>query len=165
VAEVGLEAEFWWEFGEAVLDVHLDAVVFAATLIWWLEGSAIGRAGEGHQFIETVAQTAEAAAGAIDCTVGPACLAAVIIGLADDLLWDFHHPVENVADRPAKLAGLGVLGGGWCVDIGGDHAAQGDHGGSDDEEFFHAGEMLGSWMWGWQWFFGGNDSEILIIPA
>jgi len=27
------------------------------------------------------------------------------------------------------------------------------------------GQMLGSWMWGWQWFFGRNDSENLNIAS
>ena len=49
VAEVGLEAEFRREFGETVVHIHLDAVVFATPFIRWFKGAAVGGAGEGEQ--------------------------------------------------------------------------------------------------------------------
>src|SRR5688572_22044260 len=91
VVEVALRAEFRREFGETVGRVHLDPVVLTAALIRLLEGAAVGRAGEGEDFVEAIAQAAQSAAGAIDRAVGPACLAAVVIGLADDLLGDFDE--------------------------------------------------------------------------
>ena len=154
MAEVAFETEFRWEFGEAVLDVHLDAVVFAATLVRWFESAAIGWAGESHELIETVAKAAETAAGAIDNTVSPTGFAAMVIGFADDLFRNFDETVENIADRAAKFALTGVLRSRRCVDICGSHAAQGDHGRSDDDEFFHAEEKLEIPGGGWQWFFG-----------
>ena len=59
------------------LHVHFDAVVFATALIRVLESAAIGRAGEGEEFVEAVAEAAQRAVGSIDGAVGPASLAAV----------------------------------------------------------------------------------------
>ena len=58
---VGFEAEFGGEFREAVVHIHFDAVVFAAAFVGGLEGAAIGRAGEGEEFVETIATAAECA--------------------------------------------------------------------------------------------------------
>ena len=63
IAVVGLETEFRREFGESVMDVHFDAVVFATAFVRWFERTAIGRAGEGEQFIEAVAEAAQRAIG------------------------------------------------------------------------------------------------------
>ena len=73
-------------------------------------------------------EAAETAAGAVDHAVGPAGFAAVVIGLADDLLGDFDESVENVADAAAELAGRRVGRSRRSLDIGGSNAAEGEHG-------------------------------------
>ena len=103
MVEVAFSAQFRRELGETVGRVHLDPVVFAAALIRRLEGAAIGRAGEGEHFVEAVAEALQGAVGAIHRTVGPAGFAAVIVGLADDLLGNFDETVEDVAKAAAKL--------------------------------------------------------------
>ena len=118
--------------------VHLDPVVLAATLIRWLEGSTISRAGEGEELIESIAQATEGTAGAIDGSVTEG-LATVLIVLPAHLLRNFHESVEDVVECPAQLAGGRVGGARRCLDVGGNEAAQSGKGGSDDEEFFHAG--------------------------
>ncbi len=117
MVEVGLESEFRWEFGEAVVHVHLDAIVLTATLIRWLEGAAIGGACEGEELVETVTEAAKRTVGAIDRTVSPTSLATVGLVLADDLFRDFDNAVNDVADGAAELAGGCVGGSGRCLDV------------------------------------------------
>ena len=81
------------------MGVHLDAVVFAATLIRWLECATIGGAGEGEELVESITQAAECTAGSIHSTVWRG-LAPVLVLLANDLLGDLNEAINNVADRP-----------------------------------------------------------------
>ncbi len=155
VTEVAFEAEFRWEFGEAVCDVHFDAVVFTAALVRRAEGATIGGAGEGEEFVEAVAEAAHGAVGAIDSAVGPAGFAAVGVCLANDLLGDFDESVEDVADGPAEFAGSGVLGSGRCLDVRCGEAGEDGENGSDDSEFFHAGRRLEGRAGAWQRDFCG----------
>lgn len=133
-----VETKFWWELGEAVMRIHFDPVIFTATLIRWLESATIGWASEGDELVEAVAKTTQGAVGAIDSAVGVSGFAAVLLVLANDLFRDLDGSVNDVAERAAELTCCGV-GRGWrCLDVGGNKAAQGGKGGSDDEEFFHA---------------------------
>ena len=138
--EAAVEAQFRWEFGKAVVHVHLNAVVLAATLVWWLESAAIGWAGEGEEFVEAVAQTTHCAVGAIDSAVGPSGLATVLLVFTNDLLRDLNEPIHDVADGTAELARGRVSGTRRCLDVGDNKATESGEGGSDDEEFFHAAE-------------------------
>ena len=65
MVEVGFKSEFGREFGETVMHVHLNAVVFAAALVRLFERAAIGRAGEGEKFVETVTEAAQRATGSV----------------------------------------------------------------------------------------------------
>jgi len=120
VVEVGFEAEFGWEFREAVVHVHFDAVVFTAAFVGGLEGAAIGRACESKEFVETVAKAAERAMRAIDGAVGVSGLAPIGFALANDLLRNVHEAVENVAEGAAEFAGRGVGRARRRVDVGAD---------------------------------------------
>ena len=145
---VCLETEFRWELGKAIVHVHFDAVVLAALFVRWLEGAAIGWAGEGEELVEAIAEAAEGAACAIDSTVGGSSFSAVFVGLTDKLLRNFHEAIEDVADRTTELAGGSVLGA-WrglnvrSGDTGEDYE---NRGGS--EEFFHAWEEASEFRWG-----------------
>ncbi len=86
------------------MHVHFDAIVLTALFIRWLEGAAIGWAGESEDFIETIAKAAEGAVGAVDRTIRPASVGTISIIFANDLLWDFNEAVENVADTAAQFA-------------------------------------------------------------
>lgn len=122
VVEIGFETKLGWEFGESVGGVHFDAVIGSAALIGWFEGAAIGGAGEGEEFVETIANATQSAACAVHSAVGIPCFAAVCIGFADDLLGDLDDAVEDVADGTSELALSGVLGSGRCLNVrGGGH--------------------------------------------
>lgn len=135
--EVGFKTKFWWELGETVGRVHLNAIVHAAIFVWWLEGAAIGWASEGEEFIEAVAEALEAAVRAIDDAEGPAGLATVGFILADDLLRDLDESVEDVANGAAKLASRSVGVARRSLNICGSDTSESKHGGSCNEEFFH----------------------------
>lgn len=62
MAEVGLETELGRELGESVTRIHLDTVISTAAGVGRLEGAVISWAVEGHEFVETVADTLEGAA-------------------------------------------------------------------------------------------------------
>ena len=47
------------------MGIHLNPVIFTAALVRWLEGAAVGRAGEGEEFVVSVAQAAEGTASAV----------------------------------------------------------------------------------------------------
>ena len=113
-----VEAEFRRELGEAVVDVHFDAIVFSTTLIGWLESAAIRRAIEGEEFVETIAETTHGAAGPIDSSIAESSLATVLLILAHDLFWDLDETIHNVAKGTAKLARGCVGGTGRCLDVG-----------------------------------------------
>ncbi len=137
VAEVGLEAEFRWEFGEAFMDVHFDTIVLAALFVGWFEGSTVGGAGEGEEFVEAVAEAAEGAVGAIDGTVGPACFVAVLFVFADDLFRDFDDTVEDVADGATQFPSGGVMGAWRRLNVSCCESGEGDAGSCYGKEFFH----------------------------
>lgn len=103
VVEVGLSTKLGWELGETIARIHLDPVISTTTSVGWLESSVESRAMEGHEFVETVADTLEGAAGAIDNSVGPTDLVASGVGLANDLLGDLDHSVEDVADSTSEF--------------------------------------------------------------
>ena len=152
VLEVAFGTELRRELGESVAWVHLDTVVFSATLVRWLEGPTIGWAGEREEFVETVTEAAKRAAGSIDCSVRNG-LTTVLLILADDLFWDFHESVNDVTDSTTKLARGRVGGSRRCLDVGDNNATQKGEGASDDEEFFHAAERLSNLDRSWQRFF------------
>ena len=77
VAEVAFEAEFRWKFLESFVHVHVDAVVLAAFFVGWLEGAAVGWAGEGDELVEAVAEAFECTVGAVDCSIAPASFCTV----------------------------------------------------------------------------------------
>lgn len=142
MVEVSFETKLGGEFREAVVHIHFNAVVFAATLVGRFEGAAIGWAGEGEEFVETVAKAAERTVRSIKRAIGVAGLASVGLVLANDLLGNFHEAVENVAERAAELAGRGV-GRSWRrVDVGADKNGERGKCAGGDEEFFHAGVTL-----------------------
>lgn len=137
MAVVAFEAEFWWEFLESFVDVHLDAVVLAAFFVRWLEGPAVGWAGEGEEFVEAIAEAFECAVGAVDNTIAPACLCAVGIRSADHHFRNFYDTVEDVADGATELAGRCVMGARRRLDVSSCEACEGYNTGGDEQEFFH----------------------------
>ena len=105
---------------ESVMWVHFDAVVFSAALIRWLECAVVSWAVEGNQLIESVAHAFEGAACAIGYAVGGSSFATVLIVFTDDLLWDFHEAVKDVAYCPSKFACGGVSRAGRSLNVGHD---------------------------------------------
>jgi hypothetical protein len=103
VAEVGLRTKLWWELGQALTRIHLDAVISSTTGVGGLESSVVSRAMEGDELIEAVTDTLKGAASAVNETVGPTSFAAVGVCLADDLLRDLDHSVEDVTESAAKF--------------------------------------------------------------
>ena len=138
VTVVGLSAELRWEFREAVVDIHVDAVVHSALLVRWLEGAAVGRAVESEKLVEAVTEAAEGAMRAVDCAVRPTGFATVLLGSANDHLRDFGDTIQNVPDCATQFAGGCVLGAWRSLDIRGCKSGKGDQGGSCEKEFFHA---------------------------
>src|ERR1035437_7952272 len=147
VIEIGFKSQFRRILGEAVARVHLDAVVFTTALVRLLVGATISRAREGEEFVESVSETAQAAAGAIDNTITPSCPAGLGFGLAAHLFGDFDKPVKDVAQRAAELAGSRVGGAGRRLDIRRGEAAKSEKSSGKNDEFFHAGKRLG---FGWR---------------
>jgi len=117
VHEVGLGAKLGWELGEAVARIQFDAIVSTATGVGWLEGAVVGRAVECHELIAAVSDTLQGAAGSIDHSVGPTGLAAVSLGLANDLLWNFDDTVKDVTDGTAEFAGRCVFSSWRGLDV------------------------------------------------
>ena len=151
VPEVGLETKFRWELGEAVGWIHFNAVVHAARFVRRLEGAAVSWASEGEELVEAVTKALEATVGAVDNAEGPASFATVRFVLANDLLRNFDHSVEDVANGTTKLAGRGVSVSWRSLNVGGSDASEGQHGGSCNEEFFHVDvEKVGASPGAWQ---------------
>lgn len=105
MAVVAFEAEFRWEFREAFVHVHVDAVVLSAFFVRWLESAAVGRAGEGEELVESVTEAFEGAVGAVDCSVAPTGFCTVGIGSADDHFRNFNDTIKDVAECATELAG------------------------------------------------------------
>lgn len=150
VRVVRLEAQFWWELRQTLRRSHFDATILTTVFIWWLEGAAIGRAGEGEQFIETVAEATEHAMGAIHSTVGPASLATVGVGFANNGFWNLHDTVEDIREGASELASSGVISARRCLNISGYHAGEGDQCNGKKREFFHAGRRVAVQPLSWQ---------------
>ncbi len=104
MAEASFEAELRRELRESVMGVHFDPVILTATLIRWLEGAAVGRAGEGEELVEAITQAAKSAVGAIDRAVGGATLATILLVLTDNLFGDLNKSVNDVADGATQFA-------------------------------------------------------------
>lgn len=164
MVEIAFGTQFGWELRKAVMRVHFDAVIHAAKFIRRFEGSAISRAGKGKEFVKTIAHATKCAMGAIDGTIAPTGFIAILIGLANDLFGDFDNTVEDVAQGATELAGGSVSGCGRGLNIGRGESRESGECGSNDDEFFHAGEKVGKAMDHWQressemfekW--GGND--------
>ena len=117
VAVVAFGTEFRWEFLESFVHVHFDAVVLAAFFVGWLEGAAVGWAGEGDELVEAVAEAFECAVGAVDCSVAPASFCTVGIRSADHHFRDFNYTIKNIAECTTELAGGGVMGARRRLDI------------------------------------------------
>ena len=120
---MGLETEFWWKFRKAVMHVHLDAIIFSATLVRWLEGATISWAIEGEEFIKSVAEAAKCTARSIYASIWSR-FTTVLVLLANNLFWNLDETIHDVAERTAKLA-RGRVSGSWGrVDVGDDDAGQ-----------------------------------------
>ena len=105
------------------MHVHLDAVVFSATLVRWLEGAAIGWAVESEELVETVTKTAKCTTRSIYASIW-SCLTTVLILLANDLFWNLDETIHDVAEGAAQLT-RGRVSGSWRgLNVGEDNAAQ-----------------------------------------
>lgn len=148
--EVGLKAKLGREFGEAVTRIHLDAVIGAAAGVGWLEGAVVSRAVESDELVKTITNPLESATGSIDHSVGPAGLASVVLGFADDLLGNLNDSVKNVGETTTELTGRGVFAF-WRslnVCLRRDSKPECE---CDQQEFLHYSNKVPWETAGWQW--------------
>ncbi len=91
------------------MHIHFDAVILTAFFVGGFKGAAVGWAGKGEEFVETVTKAFEGAICAINRSVTPASFRAVTVSSANDRLGNFNDPVKDVADRATQLASGGVM--------------------------------------------------------
>ena len=114
---VFFKSQGWREFGEAIVWVHLNAMILAAALVGRFESTLVSGAVKCEELIEAVSNPLETAAVSVQKTIGPAGFWSILIRFADNLFWHFHQAMKDVADSPAKLASRGVGGSGRCLNV------------------------------------------------
>lgn len=118
MAEVALESQLGREFGKSVTRIHLDPIISTAAGVGWLESAVERGAVESNEFVKTVSDAFEAAAGAIDNPVRVCADRTFGLVLANDLLGNFEDSVEDVGECASQLAGGGIFGAWRGLDVG-----------------------------------------------
>ena len=114
---VFFKSQSWREFGEAIVWVHLNAMILAAALVGRFESTLVSGAVKCEELIEAVTETLETTTKAVKRAICATSFAPILIRFADNLLWNLDKAKQYVADSPAKLASRGVSGSGRCLNV------------------------------------------------
>ncbi len=122
--------------------VHLNTMILATTLVWWLECAVIRGVVESDQLVKSVAEALQHATTTVGCTIRPAGLVTVSSCLPNHLLGDLDDAVENVTQRAAEFPS-GCVSRAWRrLDVSHRTGGGDDKGCCDRKCFFHREGIL-----------------------